>query len=713
MNRYFILILCLFQSIVTCSQDVDSLFRVWKNEQAHDTLRLDAFTKYIVLEYLYSNPDSALILIDDAIEFAHDRNQREFEAKSIKIKGATYYMMSNIPPALENYNKALKINREIGDEVGEASVLNNIGLAYLMRGEFDPALTHFSSSLDLYMKHNELDGKADVLANIAIIYLQQGETKKGLDYYEQSLEILEKVDDKKGIATALANLADTYRDLGEYEKSNEYSLRSLRINQELGDQYGEATALMSIGRDYRSQKQYDEAVQYFERALELREQISDLQGVSSTLTSLASVQDSLGNYYESIDLNLSALEIADSIGARADAQHIMQRLYSTYKTIGEYDKALEMHEMSTELRDSLFNDEKSKELLKKEYAFEANLQHIADSLDRAKEKALSDERDQRRQSQLLFLYIGLGLFVIFSIFIVNRLILSTRQKRLIVEQKTTVEEQHKQIQSSIHYASRIQNALFSNHETWERISVNQFVLFKPRDVVSGDFYWAHEKDNMAIWAAADCTGHGVPGAFMSMLGVSFLNQIVTEGGETRPDIVLNLLREKIIKALEQKGIDAEQKDGMDIALCAWNKKTNVLQYAGAYNPLCLVTANAEKAIRLSNGREISYGSHHLVVIPGSKQPIGQHMKDVRPFQMVEFQLDPGDSLYTFSDGYADQFGGPSGKKFMTKRLYELFLKMQSRPFNQHLSIMDEDIENWMKASNSYQVDDICVVGVRV
>ncbi len=713
MKALLSIVFCFLLSLAGNAQYLDSLWAVWNDESVADSTRLDAMTNYVVDGYLYSDPDSALILIDDAIKLSKDAGDLKYEALTIKIKGAVYYMVSDIPNALKYYNQSLELNRKLNDPVGEASVLNNIGLAHRMLGEFNKALTNHTKSLQLYVSNGNKPGEAAVLGNIAIIYFEQGEMDKGQEYYEQSMSIMEEIDDRRGIATALSNLASHFRDAGDFQKANDYSTRSWDLYKELGDQYGMGTALMSIGRDHRARGDYEQAIEHFQRALILRKQISDLHGVSETLNSMASVYDSIGDYSTSVELSTEALAIADSIGALGNVQSTSYRLYATYKAMGLFEEALQMYEKSTQLRDSLHNEEKTKELLRTEYHFESDLRHISDSLAHAKDTALLRADIEHGRTQNIYLFIGIALLIVFSIFIGNRLIVSNKRKRVIEEQKMLVEEQHKQIQSSIHYASRIQNALFSNEETWDRVSNEQFVLFKPRDVVSGDFYWAHEKDEIAIWAAADCTGHGVPGAFMSMLGVSFLNQIVTEGGETRPDLILNQLRDKIIHALEQKGMADGQKDGMDIALCSLNRKTNLLQFAGAYNPLCLLTSNPEKVSGISNRRKMEKDGKHLVVINGSKQPIGQHMKGNSPFELHEIQLEPGDALYTFSDGYADQFGGSSGKKYMTKRLYELFLSLQNQPFQEHGKLMDLEIESWMAQSGAYQVDDICIIGVRV
>jgi serine phosphatase RsbU (regulator of sigma subunit) len=264
----------------------------------------------------------------------------------------------------------------------------------------------------------------------------------------------------------------------------------------------------------------------------------------------------------------------------------------------------------------------------------------------------------------------------------------------ITKQKEIVEEQHQEITDSISYAKRIQTALLTSDNYWEQISKEHFVLLKPKDVVSGDFFWAFQtENNLAIWVAADCTGHGVPGAFMSMLGISFFNEIVVENNITNPAEILNKLRGKIIKALEQKGVDTQQKDGMDLALCVWDKNTNLLSFSGANNPLWLIR------------------NDELLEYKPDKQPVGLFLGEMKPFSVQQIQLEKGDTIYTFSDGYADQFGGEKGKKFKLKSLKELLLSVQGKPLSEQKQIIDNMFETWK--GNLEQIDDVCVIGVKI
>ncbi len=308
--------------------------------------------------------------------------------------------------------------------------------------------------------------------------------------------------------------------------------------------------------------------------------------------------------------------------------------------------------------------------------------------------------------------------------IMSRLALE-ESKTKIENQKHIIEHAHEEVKASINYAERIQSALLAGDESWDRIGSDRFILFRPRDVVSGDFYWAFANKELAIWAASDCTGHGVPGAFMSMLGIGFLNEIVAEGGETNAGNILNQLRSKIIKSLEQKG-DNKRKDGMDIAMCVLNRNTNVLQFSGAYNPLVIVVQNPERAlsfIKDKPGLEKRYTildmgdegaeKRFLIEIKADKMPIGSHVHENKEFTTLEILLEEGDLIYTFSDGYQDQFGGEKGKKYMVKKLKKTLFSLQEEPLTKQHRLLSSEFEYWMDQGKTKQIDDVCLVGVKV
>ncbi|MCE3278399.1 MAG: protein serine/threonine phosphatase [Bacteroidetes bacterium] len=278
----------------------------------------------------------------------------------------------------------------------------------------------------------------------------------------------------------------------------------------------------------------------------------------------------------------------------------------------------------------------------------------------------------------------------------------TRELENKVEERTTeinfqkkiIEQRNRDIVESIRYAKRIQEAILPEKQELLSFFPQSFIFYEPKDIVSGDFYWTLNRNDHVFYAIADCTGHGVPGGFMSMLAISLMNEIVIEKGMDEPGDILNMLRVKIILALKQTGASGENKDGMDMIFCRFNKKENTLTYAAANNPLWIVR------------------NKEMLVFPADKQPVGVNMlEDVISFNQHTIPLQKNDIIYAITDGYADQFGGPKGKKFSHKKLKELLLSISDKDMNKQHEILAATLKEWK--GNLEQVDDISVAGIRI
>lgn len=267
------------------------------------------------------------------------------------------------------------------------------------------------------------------------------------------------------------------------------------------------------------------------------------------------------------------------------------------------------------------------------------------------------------------------------------------QHEIVTEQKNEIAEKSESINSSIRYASRIQDAVLPSHSYMQKILPDFFVLNKPKDIVSGDFYWVGQKGNKLIVVAADSTGHGVPGAFMSMLGIMLLNEIVNKNECKSAGDILTELREKIKSSLKQTGERYEQKDGFDMALSLIDLEEKKIQFAGAYNPLYLI--RKEK----------------LTEIKADKMPVGIYVKETENFTTQETDLQSGDHLYMFSDGFIDQFGGERNQKFRSKPFKDLILSIKNKPLETQKAILSETFENWK--GNNEQVDDVLIFGLKI
>lgn len=262
----------------------------------------------------------------------------------------------------------------------------------------------------------------------------------------------------------------------------------------------------------------------------------------------------------------------------------------------------------------------------------------------------------------------------------------------IEEQKETLEEKNREITDSINYAKKIQSSLIPAESEFNSHFKDSFVLFKPKDIVSGDFYWISRKEDKVFYATADCTGHGVPGGFMTMLGISFLDQIINESEIYEPGRILDILRERLIHTLKQSGSAGENKDGMDIVLCCIDLKTKKMNYAAGNNSLYV------------------YRNNEFIEYKPDKQPCGFY-PDPKPFTQKEIALQEGDIVYTFTDGFADQFGGPKGKKFKYRNLEQTITSLKDRSLSEQKKELDTVFENWR--GHLEQVDDVCIIGVSI
>lgn len=263
----------------------------------------------------------------------------------------------------------------------------------------------------------------------------------------------------------------------------------------------------------------------------------------------------------------------------------------------------------------------------------------------------------------------------------------------IVNAELKIKQQAHEIGQSIQYAWRIQQAMLPANETLNHLFPNNFIFYRPRNTVSGDFYWANQIGKHTIIAVADCTGHGVPGAFMSMMGISLLNEIILREKINHPAEILNKLRERLIHSLTNKGIDSNVSDGMDISLISIHTETNIVRFAGAYNPLYIVRKS------------------ELLLLEANRMPIGQFVNDTVPFSEKELQLAKEDNLYLFTDGFKDQTGGEKFKKYSSKQFKSLLIEISKNPSQEQGQLLADAFDNWKQEQE--QVDDVLVIGIEI
>lgn len=593
--------------------------------------------------------------------------------------------------------KAEALAKLIRFKKGMAKAINNQGIVYYYQGNYPKALDYYLRAYKIMEVIGDKKGIANSLNNIGNIYDSQGDYTKALEYYFRSLKIMEEIGVKKGISACLNNIGLIYMKQDKNPKALDYQLRSLKINEEIGDKKAIAGSLVNIGVIYDSQGDYPKALDFQLRSLKIQEEVRDKNGIALSLNNLGNTYLKTGNTSLAIDYGIKGLAIAQEIEALDLIKGANEVLSKAYQKNYQHQKALEYYKAFVAARDSLFNEDNTKNLVQSELKFDYEKKEQAAKLEQEKKDAIALEEQEKQKVIRNSFMGGFALLLLLSLVIfrsyrnkkrANELI--SRQKHEVEQQKHTIEEKQKDILDSIHYAKRIQDALLKEEQHVSNHLPEHFVLFKPKDIISGDFYWALEKQGHLYLAIADCTGHGVPGAMMSMLGIAFLNEITGVEKLQTPAEILDQLRIKIIKDLKSK--DGITKDGMDISLIRLNLKTLQLEWAGANNPLWYLSLNELKEIK------------------ADKQPIGFHHNPT-PFTNHSFQFQKEDTIYLFTDGYADQFGGKQGKKFKYAKLKELLLSVQPKNMNEQKEILDESFTAWR--GNLEQVDDVCVIGIKI
>lgn len=601
------------------------------------------------------NPDSAIYLYRKAGRIAHDNQLKRHEAQCWHNIGFASYLHGSFDVAVEGYLNAIRIREEIKDTIALGWSENNLGLIYWRQKSRNDALKHFLNANDLFVLKDYKEGIAIAGNNIGLIYEEQGDPDEALKYYKTSYKVNCEIENKSGIALTLNNIGGVFIIKNNNDSAEIYFLRALKINKEINNLEGLELNYRNLGDINKLKGKFEKALRYIDTSIIVCNKSKSPQGLIACYQSLSWV----------------------------------------YEAQGDYKKALEAHRLYVKLNDSLnFGDKLA--TMEAKYGKEKSEKEIQLL---KKEKEISD-LDLKRQEWMISSGIvgGILLLIIFGFVIrVNlqrkRTNVALEQKNVeISKQKEIVEVKQKEIVSSIYYASRIQNALLTS-ELYFKARLNDFfLLYKPKDIVSGDFYWALEHKNIFYLIVADCTGHGVPGAFMSLLNISILNELIIEKGFSRPDQILNEARKEIIRSLNPEGGD-ESKDGMDCVLCALDIKNNKMQYACANNSFYLIR----------NGQ--------LIISETDKMPVGLSHDNSASFTLHQLDLQKGDNLFLITDGYADQFGGPKGKKYKYKQLQELLLSIHTKNVSVQKEELNTQFEKWR--GNLEQVDDVCIVGIKI
>jgi len=587
---------------------LDSILPLY-HKANHDSVRLR------LLNYIVENCNDASVwpkYNDYMLSIAEHGNGNKFyliyQAAAFNNIGFNADSKGNIIKAIAYYNKALKIREEAGDKQGIAESINNLGTLYSYQNDLKSSIVYYAKAVKLYEEAGDIKGAAQSLNNLGISYNLINNPKKAIEYNMKALHIQEQANDMLGMANSFVNLGGDYRAIGDTDKAIQYYTKSLQIREQQGVKADIAPSLYSLGDIYYDKKDFKKAKEYLDRSLKLSIEL----GFPNNIENAAGV------------------------------------LYHIYKDQNNAPKALEMFELYTQMRDSTSGIELVREVTSSKY----KLEEEQVKMENEKQAAIA-AAESKKQRLFLLLIASIAIAIgIITIMVYKNLQRYKKAKKIIEKQKELVEEKQKEILDSIRYAKRIQDAVLKEQEHVSAHLPGHFVFFQPKDIVSGDFYWAIEKNNYWYVAAADCTGHGVPGAFLTILGSSFLNEINATENLLTPANVLDELRLRIISQLSVSHKEgSETKDGMDISLARLNLITKELMWAGANNPLWISSVVDQQADKIE---------YKLTEIPAHNQPIGFY-PSLTPYPNHVIQLKQGDTFYLFTDGYADQFGGEKGK----------------------------------------------------
>ncbi|MEM6298560.1 MAG: tetratricopeptide repeat protein, partial [Bacteroidota bacterium] len=639
--------------------------------------------------------------------------------------------------------RSIDLREQRGDTAGLILGYNDLAITHAYQNKLPYSLDLFQKSLEMAEALDDLRNQAYAVNNIGSVYDMIQQDEEAMEYYKRALDLKQKINDRYGVASGYFNIAALLADQGDWKSARGYYSKALRMFEEMGNQSRIMNCYYNLGRAMLEQEQFDSSRVYLEEALLLNKKMKNKRAFTQTLTALSSLNAQTGN----IRLAREQIEQARALYADTDDFAVLEDVYEeasfVYEELGMYKEALAAYKLYKSSSDSSFNAGQVEEItqLKNEYAFKQE-KKILETERKGREAVLEEKLRRERlvqQFSLAALFLtGIGLF--FSIrnyqqrgkinkalaekndeiaiknkeiqaqrddVIAKNALLHQRQEEIVAQrdeiasQRDQLEQQQIDITASLSYAHRLQSRLMPSYKELLKPYQDGFVMLRPRDGVSGDFYWggSHTCVNTGesvYWlAAVDCTGHGVPGAFLSIIGLQQLDRILESMTCAYPDEVLEMLDQSVRELLSSDGKAIQ--DGMDMSLCIIRPQSGYMTFSGARNGLIVVQDG-----------DMTYFS-------GTRRSIGekQYRKQVLDFERHRIELTEDTKLYLYSDGMPDQFGGPSKRKFTLRRLKTLITENAHLSFEEQQMQLEKALDEWQFQGQEQQIDDILVMGVKV
>lgn len=683
------------------SREIDSLKRLLHTER--QDVKQAYLSDLLAREYLGSNHDSLQKYANRSLLFSQRSKKYEYQVDAWNTLGMGSRKVGDFKKALEYHFKALKIAQSYKlSNHYFYTTYSSLCLAYTEQGNYTPAIEYGYKTLQATEVDQDTLNMAIVNNNLANVFFQVQNYPKALFHYKKALDIAVLLDNKFGQGLITSNMGSVYYQCGKLDSAKLYFDKAVKISQDIEDIGGVGINYLNLGSYYQRKKDYKQAISYFLKAEKIFADQEMHSNQADLYFNLSDVHYEMNHLNEAKQFAQKSLELAEKTEGLAQKESAYLMLSRVFEKMKRPAEAFDNYKNYILFRDSVSNDRNKEAQLKAGFEYEYSKRKYTDSLDQVlyrkiQQEALNQEKlktdSQRKITWIAML--GCLIFFVLSIFIfkgyrdkqkANTII--AVQKQEVEFQKEIIEVKQKEILDSINYAKQIQNAVITPQAYLSQKLSDFFVLFKPKDIVSGDFYWATEHESKFYLAVCDSTGHGVPGAFMSLLNIGYLSEAIKEKNISKPNEVFDYVRQRLIENVSKEG----QQDGMDGILLCIDHQLQQISYASAHNAPILIS------------------SGQIVELPKDKMPIGkgEHQDG---FNLYTLTASKGDMVYLYTDGYADQFGGPKGKKFKYKTLNDLLLHIAQFPLPQQKQELEKVFDEWRL--NLEQVDDVCVVGIRI
>ena len=620
--------------------------------------------------------------------------------------GLKYYNTAQYMEAIPSFIKAAEIYLEVNDSIGAAQAYNNSGIMADVGGKPVRALELYFKSLAIYEKASDKLLQTGTLQNIGIVYTNQKNYDDALYYYKRAQRFGEELDDDYSLAKVYSNIGIIYDKKEIYDTARTYFESAKKLAIKLNDNVHLATTLTNLGANAELRGSNFEAMEYYTESVKIKKKIGNDARTAIAILGLANVYIQLDNNEKAYNLGMEAYDYAENAGYFEYIKGALSVISTTAYHSKRYKEAYDALRHYVYMNDSVINSENNQIMqeLTVKYDTDKKKQEIALLTKNQEVKDLQLSRNK------IMMYAGAGgisLLLVLCVVAYRSYINKKKDNKNLSEKNVKIEEQRSKIEhqrdvltvqkkemtDSINYAKRLQDAILPSEKEIQTYLPQSFVLFKPRDIVSGDFYWFTHQNNKSFIAAVDCTGHGVPGAFVSMVGHNLLNQIVIEDKVCSASEILTKLNQGVKNTFIKEQSNVQTNDGMDLALCVIDHQNKRLDFAGAKNPLLIAR------------------DHTLTQIKGDKNAIGGITLTEHIFESTQIELDGNETFYIYSDGYQDQFGGPKGKKFMVKNFKNCLLKIHKNEFKSQEEELLCGFYEWKNTQE--QVDDVLVVGFKV